>query len=102
MAGVDDGRVRERRAAHPRNRLEAPAQIRIKRGEFRVVVPGLARIQREQKDVLAGVSQSDRVQLVECLDKQTGGYQDEKRHRDLGDNQHVLRAAGRSAPTTIL
>jgi hypothetical protein len=38
------------------------------------------------------------VQVVECPDKQTGGDQDEKRDRDLGDHQHVLRAAARSAP----
>ena len=47
-------------------------------------MPGLARIQREQKDVLAGVSQLDGVQLVDCPDKQTRGHQDEKRDRDLG------------------
>ncbi len=63
-------------------------------------MPGLARIQREQKDVLAGVSQLDGVQLVECPDKQTRGDQDDKRDRDLGDDQNVLRAAARSARAT--
>ena len=65
-------------------------------------MPGLARIQREQKDVLAGVSQLDRVQLIECPDKQTRNDQDDKRDRDLGDHQNVLRATARSAPAAIL
>ena len=77
--------------------VEALAQVRVKSGDLRVAMPGLARIQREQKDVLASVSQLDGVQVVECPDKQTGGDQDEKRHRDLGDYQNVLRAASRSA-----
>ena len=63
---------------------------------------GLARIQREQKDALAGVSQLDGVQVVECPDKQTRGEQDEKRHRDLGNHQNVQRAAARSAPAAVL
>src|SRR5438067_1174716 len=62
----------------------------------------IATIQREQKDVLAGVSQLDGVQLLECPDKQTRGDQDEKRDRDLGDHQNVLRAAARSASAAIL
>ena len=65
-------------------------------------MPGLARIQREQKNVLASVSQLDGVQVVECPDKQTGGDLDEKRDRDLGDHQHVLRAAARPASASAL
>src|SRR5262249_48328998 len=59
-------------------------------------------IQREQKDVLAAVSQLDGVQLVQCPGKQTRRHQDKKRHRDLGDHQHVLRTAARSAPAAVL
>ncbi|MGA2575958.1 MAG: hypothetical protein ABSH24_08035, partial [Bryobacteraceae bacterium] len=40
----------------------------------------------------------DGVQVVERPDKQTGGDQDEKRDRDLGDHQNLLRAAARCAP----
>src|SRR5262249_43398863 len=101
-AGVDDRGLRKRRAAHAGDRFEALAQVRVKGGDLRVVMPGLAGIQREQKDVLASVSQLDGVQLVECPDKQTGGDQDEKRDRDLGDHQNVLRAAALPAPAAIL
>src|ERR1700758_757414 len=100
--GADDRGVRKRRAAHSGDRFEALAQVRVKSDDLRVAMPGLARIQREQKDVLASVSQLDGVQLVECPDKQTRGDQDEKRERDLGDHQSVLRAAARSAPAAIL
>src|SRR5207249_6381210 len=82
--------------------FEALAQVRVKNGDLRVAMPGLARIQREQEDVLASVSQLDGVQLIECPDKQTRDEQDEKRDRNLGDHQHVLRAAVRSAPAAIL
>src|SRR5881397_3007802 len=101
-AGADDRGLRKRRAALSGDRFEALAQVRVKTGDLRVAMPGLARIQGEQKDVLASVSQLDGVQVVECPDKQTGGDQDEKRDRDLGDHQHVLRAAARSAPAAIL
>src|SRR5213594_1450480 len=84
------------------DRFEELAQVRVKNGDLRVAKSGLARIQREQKDVLASVSQLDGVQLVECPDKQTGGDQDEKRDRDLGDHQNVLRTAARSVPAAIL
>ena len=89
-AGADNRGLRKRRAAHAGDRFETLAQVRVKNGDLRVAMPGLARIQREQKDVLASVSQLDGVQVVECPDKQTGGDQDEKRDRDLGDHQNVL------------
>src|SRR3989442_15868179 len=101
-AGADDRGLRKRRAAHSGDRIEALAQVRVKSGDLRVAMPGLARIQREQKDVLAGVSQLYGVQVVECPDKQTRGEQDGKRDRDLGDHQNVLRAEARSAPAAIL
>ena len=65
-------------------------------------MPRLARIQREQKDVLASVSQLDRVQVVQCSDKQARGDQDEKRERDLGDHKNVLRAVARPSTASIL
>jgi hypothetical protein len=74
----------------------------VESDDLRVAIPGLARIQREQKDVFASVSQLDGVQVAECPHKQTGGGQDEKRDRELGYHQHVLRAAARSAPALIL
>jgi hypothetical protein len=47
------------KAAHcsRRGSLRSAAQVCVKRGDFRVAMPGLARIQREQKDVLASVSE---------------------------------------------
>src|SRR5262249_23513367 len=69
MSGPDDRGLRMRRAAHARDRFEAPAQVRVKRGDLRAAIPGLARVQREEKDVLASVSQLDRVQLIECPHK---------------------------------
>src|SRR4029077_8242707 len=83
------------------DRFEALAQVRVKNGDLRGAMPGLPRMQREQKDVLAGVSQLDGVQVVECPDKQTRGDQDEKRDRDLGDHQNVLGTAARSALAAI-
>src|SRR5580698_8343212 len=102
MAGADDRGLRKRRAAHSGDRFEALAQVRVKSGDLRVAMPGLARIQREQQDVLAGVSQLDGAQLVESPDKQTGSEQDGKRDRDLRDYQYMLRASARSAPAAIL
>src|SRR5207237_5540939 len=97
-AGVDDRGLRKRRAAHAGDRFEALAQIRVKNGDLAVAMPGLARIQREQKDVLASVSQLDGVQLVECPDKQTRGDQEEQKTRYLGDQQTWMRSEARDAP----
>src|SRR5205823_12934793 len=102
MAGADNRGLRKGCAAHSGNRLESLAQVRVKSGDLRVAMPCLARVQREQKDVLAGVSQLDGVQLIEGLNKQTCGDQDEKRDRDLGDHQNALRAAAPPAPPAIL
>ena len=59
-------------------------------------MPGLARIQREEKDVLRGRIPADGVQVIECPYKQTSGRENEKRYWDLGDHQNLLRGgAGR-------
>src|SRR5581483_9031539 len=77
MAGADDRGLRKRRAAHSGDRFKALAQVLVKSSDLRVAMSGLARIQREQKDVLAGVPQLDGLQLVKCPDKQTSGDQEE-------------------------
>src|SRR5581483_12082635 len=102
QARVDDRGLRKSRAAHAWDRFEALAQVRVKNRDLRIAMPGLARIEREQKDVLASVSQLHGVQLVECPQKQTGADEEDKRDRDLSGHQHVLRAPVRSASASIL
>ena len=100
-AGADEGRLRKRRVVHTGDRFEAFAKILVECSDFRGPMAGLARVQAKQQDVLAGVSQLDGVQFVECPDKETRGDQEQKRDRDLGTHQNLLRAVARSAAAAV-